>query len=343
MRISKIHIQNFRKLKNCTLDFGKEKTILVGANNSGKTSCIQAIVRFLKDSKLLSTRDFTLSNWGKINEVADKWINDKDSLPSLNDVIDYLPQMDVWIDVDSKEAYLVKNLIPSLDWEGKTVGVRIVYAPKEIAALYVNFKGAYESARALQKENDKLELHPKNLWDYLDRGKLHSEFVLRYYILDVKKEPKEDDMVQPLPNIEFDEGNPLENIIKLDSVDAQRYFSDPDSNDHVSQNTLSKQLQSYYDKHIKPEEGQLEKEDVLILQALNEVNEKLDNSISTAFEGRIKELREINYPGFHDPSIEIHSYVDIKNSISHESAVQFAPLIWQQSSFQCQFLTLVNS
>lgn len=324
MKISKIHIQNFRKLKNCTLDFGKEKTILVGANNSGKTSCIQAIVRFLKDSKLLSTRDFTLSNWGKINEVADKWINDKDSLPSLNDVIDYLPQMDVWIDVDSKEAYLVKNLIPSLDWEGKTVGVRIVYAPKEIAALYVNFKGAYESARALQKENDKLELHPKNLWDYLDRGKLHSEFVLRYYILDVKKEPKEDDMVQPLPNIEFDEGNPLENIIKLDSVDAQRDFSDPDSNDHVSQNTLSKQLQSYYDKHIKPEEGQLEKEDVLILQALNEVNEKLDNSISTAFEGRIKELREINYPGFHDPSIEIHSYVDIKNSISHESAVQFA-------------------
>lgn len=237
----------------------------------------------------------------------------------------------------------MKNLIPSLNWEGKTVGVRIVYAPKEIAALYVNFKGAYESARALQKENDKLELHPKNLWDYLDRGKLHSEFVLRYYILDVKKEPKEDDMVQPLPNIEFDEGNPLENIIKLDSVDAQRDFSDPDSNDHVSQNTLSKQLQSYYDKHIKPEEGQLEKEDVLILQALNEVNEKLDNSISTAFEGRIKELREINYPGFHDPSIEIHSYVDIKNSISHESAVQFTPLIWQQSSFQCQFLTLVNS
>lgn len=70
MRISKIHIQNFRKLKNCTLDFGEKQTILIGANNSGKTSCMQAIVRFVKESKKILIRYFTLSNWEKLNKVA---------------------------------------------------------------------------------------------------------------------------------------------------------------------------------------------------------------------------------------------------------------------------------
>lgn len=324
MRISKIHIQNFRKLKNCTLDLGKKQTILVGANNSGKTSCIQAIVRFLKESKNFSTRDFTLSNWKSINEIAESWINDEDSHPSMNDIIDYLPQMDIWIEVENKEAYLVKDLIPSLEWEGKTVGVRIVFAPKDVEALYANFKAAYTNAETLKNENANLEIYPKDLWDYLNRGKLNSEFILRYYILDIKKEPEDCIEAQPLPSVEFEEGNPLKTIIKVDSVDAERDFSDPDSNDHVSKNTLSRQLQEYYEKHIKPKDSQLEKEDIGLLSALQEANKTLDDNIGTAFEGRFKELKSINYPGFHDPSIEIHSFVDIKNSISHESAVQFA-------------------
>ena len=324
MRISKIHIQNFRKLKNCTLDFGEKQTILVGANNSGKTSCMQAIVRFLKDSKSLSTRDFTLSNWNALNKVAENWINDEESKPSLNDIIDYLPQMDVWIEVDKKEAYLVKDLIPSLDWEGKIVGVRIVIAPTDVETLYADFKAAYMNAESLKREKEGLEIYPKDLWDYLNRGKLNSEFRLRYYILDIKKEPENNDEVQPLPSVEFDEGNPLITIIKVDSIDAERDFSDPDSNDHVSKNSLSRQLQEYYEKHIKPKDSQLEKEDIGLLTALQQANKTLDDNIGTAFEGRIEELKSINYPGFHDPSIEIHSYVDIKNSISHESAVQFA-------------------
>lgn len=38
MKIQSVHIRNYRKLKNCHIDFGEKKTVLVGANNSGKTS-----------------------------------------------------------------------------------------------------------------------------------------------------------------------------------------------------------------------------------------------------------------------------------------------------------------
>ena len=50
MKIESVQIRNFRKLKNCHIDFGDKETIFVGANNSGKTSAISAIVWFLKNT-----------------------------------------------------------------------------------------------------------------------------------------------------------------------------------------------------------------------------------------------------------------------------------------------------
>jgi len=64
MRIAYFEIQNFRKLKSCRIEIGKRETLLVGANNSGKTSAIEAFILFLKKerNKELATTDFTLSN-----------------------------------------------------------------------------------------------------------------------------------------------------------------------------------------------------------------------------------------------------------------------------------------
>ena len=76
MRLSKIHIGNYRKLKNCVIEFDEKQTIFVGANNSGKTSAISAIISFLKDSTRFTANDFTLPNWKNLNELADSWMKE---------------------------------------------------------------------------------------------------------------------------------------------------------------------------------------------------------------------------------------------------------------------------
>ena len=50
MHIAFVKIQNFRKLKACRVDIAKRNTIFVGANNSGKTSAINAMTLFLNSS-----------------------------------------------------------------------------------------------------------------------------------------------------------------------------------------------------------------------------------------------------------------------------------------------------
>lgn len=60
MKIESVQIRNFRKLKDCHIDFGNKETVFVGANNSGKTSAISAIVWFLKDTEKFTLKEFTV-------------------------------------------------------------------------------------------------------------------------------------------------------------------------------------------------------------------------------------------------------------------------------------------
>ncbi len=78
MKIKFVGIQNFRKLKKCRIPFGDKETLFVGANNSGKTSAIDALINFLDTDKQkrFSVTDFTLSNWTALNEYAETWGSD---------------------------------------------------------------------------------------------------------------------------------------------------------------------------------------------------------------------------------------------------------------------------
>lgn len=73
MKIAFVEIQNFRKLKSVRIDFSKDKTLFVGANNSGKTTAMVALRRFLIDQKRFDVNDFTVSSWKVINKIGQAW------------------------------------------------------------------------------------------------------------------------------------------------------------------------------------------------------------------------------------------------------------------------------
>ena len=47
MQIKKVEVENFRKLKNVTIDLDDSVTLIVGRNNSGKTSLSEVFNKFL--------------------------------------------------------------------------------------------------------------------------------------------------------------------------------------------------------------------------------------------------------------------------------------------------------
>ena len=248
MKIDSVQIRNFRKLKDCHIDFGDKETIFVGANNSGKTSATSAIVWFLKNTEKFTLKEFTAINWSLINELGDRWL-EKDPIdevwldPHKWDSI--VPSMDVWISVTDGEQYRVNHLIPSLStWDGKTVGVRCQYEPKDAVTLYSAYKQANAKACALMETEEwgkasSPELFPKNLCDFLGKdSNLKEYFDVKYYIIDSILEPQEDDKTQKTPDNDLG-NNPFEELIRVDTIFASRDFSDPQGQSDNEIDTLS--------------------------------------------------------------------------------------------------------
>ena len=332
MKIQSVHIRNYRKLKNCHIDFGEKKTVLVGANNSGKTSAISAIVWFLKNTERFTLKEFTVTNWALINTIGEKWLEKDsvdDALLSSHQWDNIVPSMDVWINVENGEQYRVNHLIPSLStWDGKKVGVRGQYVPKDVTKLYTAYKEAKTKARSLEateewKEADSPELYPKNLCDFLGKGSnLREYFDVKYYIIDPALDPDDEDEVQTTPDNELGY-NPLDGLIKVDTILASRDFSDPEGQTDSEIDTLSKQFQQYY-KSSGQEDEELTCEGLKLLGGIVTANKTYDEKLRKTFEVPVGELKNINYPGFQNPEIKIRSKIQIEESIKHDSAVQFA-------------------
>lgn len=332
MKIQSVHIRNFRKLKNCHIDFGEKETVFIGANNSGKTSAISAIVWFLKNNEKFTLKEFTATNWSLIDKLGEQWLA-KDTVDDTLldshqwDVI--VPSIDIWIDVADGEQYRVNHLIPSLStWDGKVVGVRCQYVPKDVKRLYVDYKDAKEKAVTLQsteewKKASSPDLFPKNLCDYLGKGSnLRDYFDVKYYIIDPAIEPSGEDLVQATPDNDL-EKNPLEELIRVDTILASRDFSDPEGQSDSDIDTLSRQFQKYYSS-LNMEEEILTPDDLELVSGIAKANKTYDDKLKKTFETPVKELKRINYPGFQNPEIQIRSKIQIEEAIKHDSAVQFA-------------------
>ncbi|MEK6706732.1 MAG: AAA family ATPase [Bdellovibrionota bacterium] len=198
MRIKFVEIQNFRKLRSCTVEFAEKTTVFVGANNSGKTSAMDALSLFLLEKNQFTTTDLTLSNWIEINRIGDSWVNNNSEDASLDLSIkpwqEYLPSIDVWIEAANDEIHYVNHIIPTLDWGGGWLGIRLRFEPKNIEDLCKDYLSSFKSAKETtetakgQKGTDKvtLELWPRTMREFLDK-RLGTHFTVRAYTLDPTK------------------------------------------------------------------------------------------------------------------------------------------------------------
>ena len=324
MKIDFVHIQNFRKLKSCRIDFSDKETVFVGANNSGKTTAMDALILFFKAKNKFTTRDFTLTNWKVINSIGEAWIKEKD-LDKIDLTIgkweDNLPSLDIWLNVDPSEIYYVNHLIPTLDWTGGLLGVRLRYEPNDLNELYKEFSATFNNSKTIVGSDAKFNLWPKDMWDFLEKV-INNFFSVKTYILnpDLKDTPQKlSDKSIPL-DVEAFKG-----LIKIDIINAQRGFSDVNSDNSESlsnDKNLSSQLRNYYDKHLNPSINPTEK-DIEALKAIEKAKEIFDGNLKESFKASLEELEYLNYPGFGDPKISLSSKFNTVESLNHDSSVQY--------------------
>ena len=327
MKILTINIQNFRKLLQCRIDFSEKTTIFVGANNSGKTSAMDALGKFLSNRKF-TFNDITISKRSAVNEIGDKWVQESCEGPTdLTEWDSIIPKMDIWLNVSRNEIHYVADIIPTLKWRGGKLGVRLAFVPKDITKFISEYRAAYSTARqtekAQSKKKDTIHLYPKDLCEFLEKN-LNTLFSIKTFILNPDQTDFDKPQMTPF-EMECLTEHPLKRIIKVDMIDAQRGFADPDNpdNNDTSKKQLSEQLRSYYDKHLDPEKAPSPK-DLNILKATEDARRAFDKNLAIKFQPAIKELENLGYPGIADPKLTITAKMVTGETLKHDSAVQYA-------------------
>jgi predicted ATP-dependent endonuclease of OLD family len=349
MHIDFVEIANFRKLRSTRVGFAKDKTVFVGANNSGKTSAMVALRYFLVERERTSftLNDFTISHWPTLVAMGAAWeksIADGDPLPEPS-WESILPALDVWLQVESNEVHYVQKIIPSLDWEGGQLGVRLRFEPRNSVELQQEYITARDRANKAKEEattaggaSDKVSvsLWPNDLTDFLQR-RLKGLFTVNAYTLDPEKcqDPKhgvaKPQALEPDPVVLTDD--PLSGLIKINEISAQRGFghevdivSDDDESGGISSRgatrKLSDQLRRYYNRHLDPYENP-DTKDIRALQAIEEAQKAFDIRLNEGFEIALKELEQLGYPGVTDPKLDISTRLRPVEGLNHEAAVRY--------------------
>lgn len=358
MQISHIDIQNYRKLKSCRISLSDRETVFVGANNSGKTSAMDALIFFLdakgkkaqgNDSREATRKiiasDFTLSNWNEINAFGKSWKMPQKTGTQLVEWQPFCPSIDIWMNVDAVEIHRVSHIIPTLKWNGGLLGVRLIYQPKKVddlkAEFLLEFGAATELLEAAKEklsaaklpDNLKLSLWPTTLHNFLERN-LARFFEVKAYILDPEKFTTAGEPSQSLTEENTAlEAYPFNGLFKVDIIDATRGFSDPNSAQpgaSPSGSTLASLISRYYKRHLNPSDLP-DQDDLEALNAIAEAQHVFDEKLNTAFSQAIGEIKNLGYPGFNDPNIRLSSRVDPIDNLDHETGILFD---LQQSSAQ---------
>jgi predicted ATP-dependent endonuclease of OLD family len=345
MRIAYVEIANFRKLLAVRIDLAQQTTLFVGANNSGKTSAMLALRHFLlpSGSSRFCLNDFTLLHWPKIDAIGNAWKAEGNDASSsglqLDEWYDIVPTLDLWLNVEDGEIHHVSKLIPTLDWTGGLLGVRLRFQPKDATALRKDYRAALANVDALKAaasgqngaQGFAAQLWPESMTAFLDK-RLQTHFAIEAYTLDPSKAQEPKDGLARLQKVPADQepvdSTNLRALIRIDEINAQRVFGDEadgegrPKQDARSARQLSVQLRSYYAKHLDPSDNP-DATDLEALEAIERAQKAFDERLEAGFASALGEVQGLGYPGVTDPRIKISTRLKPVEGLNHDTAIQY--------------------
>lgn len=343
IRLACVEVCNFRRLAKTRLELDEATTILVGANNSGKTSLLTVFRNFLSESPGFRAFDLSLSQWAKLRELSQIWeALDEDPTTESKDAEKWeeqyrqlmacMPFIDLWFDAKEGAYNHIAPFITSLKWSRGAVGVRVRLEPvadaNELRKLAWRYREARSPVRKLPKDG---HAWPTDLLDYWLRYSADLRRIAAYR-LDPAKGPLADkkrrDLQELPPGSQPVELQFLRKLIRVDFVPAQRGLGaeeDEARSESASARPglFSSQLLKFARQHLNvAPSGHGNRED--LVAAIAKAQAELDDSIYKALQPAMEDVEVLGYPGLHDPQqFHFRTRIQTADLLAHSTAVQY--------------------
>ena len=275
MRVESAHIKGYRLFEDESISFDDSTTIIVGRNNSGKTSFVELFYKFFGSGKpaKFSVDDFSRNQRKSLQEAANTWQQSqestaeelRDGLASLeNEAIDKLPEITLEIEFsydDNESATPLADLILDLDPERHDALLSCRYYVKKPQEFLRDFS----------------ESHYDDILEFARRRMGH--FTCEYTAID--KEDRSNRRSLQLSDVY--------KALSCDFIYAQTLFDDTALD---KGHGLSKGFEQYYNKLTSNEETLDQLED-----ANKNISEQLDGEYATLFKSVFDDLNTFGVNG----------------------------------------------
>lgn len=172
MKIKDITIKNFRLLEDVSLNIEEDITLIVGKNNTGKTSLFEVINMFFNEKNNFSFHDFSQKTYSQfeasfnIYEAALKETDEEKKDELEKSLISSMPniQLVIQIEYDKAKDSLINlsEFISDLDDSKNIAIIKLQYQSKDSLRLFAGFNVRKE------KEQKLIEWLNENITSYYD-------------------------------------------------------------------------------------------------------------------------------------------------------------------------------
>jgi len=299
MKIKTIEIKNFRMLKDIKIEPEAVMSLIIGKNNSGKTSVLDILNVFLKDGGF-SFDDFNISTHENFKKLLGA---SKEEIPNVLDSVKI--ELKIYIeytDEDTLENFF--GLHGNLDPQNNFFVFAFEYG------LRTDRLG--ELREAFGKFMAKADNAQKTIIDYLKKN------IKTYCQIKIKTQEYGNEDIST--EIEFKN---VIKVIRFEAIGAKRRVSE-DKNSY----NLSTIVSSYYKNNAK-QDAFLDKKEELEA-TLSKIDDTLTAYYPTTFEGLLRTLEQFGVKDESSSSdIQIVSDISSHNIITNSSKV-----VYEQDDYQ---------
>ena len=304
MHLDKISIRNFRLLRRGCIALAESRpaTVLVGSNNSGKTSVIEAMRLFFGSGSEGKRRppclfDLSIARHKDFDRIEKRLTGVEKEERRIEINRRFAPRIRLELvfsyDEETPDLVVANELLMNLDPSQNQVALRAEYSIDSAKDLLVDF------AARRKKEQTLSEF----LIDSLD-----NYYKVHLYKISVDRKEA----------VQLDGNGILKRLLQLDVITAQRYLDDDETNRAAK---LSKLIHLHYDQYYKTEEvaGYDEIEDAIRTSAAD-----LTVKYGGAFSRLTSRLKNFGYPQGHTcPDLKIRAEMNAETIYRDNTRVYY--------------------
>ncbi len=301
MIIEKICVVNFRKIsKLVEMDLNYE-TLIVGKNNTAKTSIFEVVNKFLTKGGSFRFEDFNYSLVTKKNLMS-IYNRYQEALEEQKaDIINEFPfiELDIHINIDSTANLArIRDLIYEFD-NNQHIIIKCIYSLNNINKLISDF----------DKYNEKLDKEKLLTFYEFFKRNFKNYFSKKYY-----STKNETEYLNELSD------SFIYSLFNIHTISAQRDVDDTSDKEKL---TLSNAIWKFYEKKMKQESLDIDNEDIF-KKAISDIKYELNRNYNSYFETLVSNLNSKVVNDDKQRKVEIVSDFDIENILKKNSKIRYS-------------------